>query len=110
MKGEVWKVLMNEQIILCGDGRNDSPGHSAKYCVYVLMEQFLGVIVDIEVTDKRETGGISTNMEVYTLKKLLERIVGKLLVAEIVPDASAAVMKLVRDMKGTNNPLFYYYS
>ena len=108
IKGEVWKVLMNEQIILCGYGRNDSPGHSAKYCVYVLMEQFLDVIVDIEVTDKRETGGISTNMEVYTLKKLLERIVGKLLVAEIVTDASAAVMKLVRDMKGTNNPLFYY--
>ena len=102
---------MNEQIIFCGDGRNDSPGHSAKYCVYVLMEQFLDVIVDIEVTDERETDGISTNMEVYTLKKLLERIVGKLLVAEIVTDAFVAVMKLVReDMKGTNNPLFYYYS
>ena len=110
MKGEVWKVLKNEQIILCGDGRNYSPGHSAKYCVYILMEQFLDVIVDIEVTDKRETGGISTNMEVYTLKKLLERVVGKLLGAEIVTDASAAVMKLVRDIKGTNNPLFYYYS
>ena len=47
MKDEVWKVLMNEQIILCGDGRNDSPRHSAKYCVYVLIEQFLYVIVDI---------------------------------------------------------------
>ena len=109
MKGEVWKVLTNEQIILCGDGRNDSPGHNAKYCVYVLMEQFLDVIVDIEVTDKRETGDMSTNMEVYTLKKLLERIVGKLLVAEIVTDASAAVMKLVRDMKGTNNPFILLF-
>ena len=63
------------------------------------------------MTDKRETCGISTNMEVYTLKKLLEGIVGKLLVAEVVTDASAAVMKPVRDMKGTNNPLeCYYYS
>lgn len=100
MKAEVWKALENEQLVLCGDGRNDSPGHSAKYCVYVLMEQFLDIIVDIEVTDKRQTGGVSTNMEVYTLKRLLERIVGKLLVTEIVTDASAAVMKLVRDMKG----------
>ena len=75
------------------------------------MEQFLVVIVDIEATDKRETGGISTNMEVVcTLNNFLERIVGKLLAAEIVTDASAAVMKLVRDMKGTNNPLFYYHS
>jgi hypothetical protein len=77
---------------LCGDGRNDSPGHCAKYCVYLLMEQFLDVIVDIEVTDKREAGGVSTNMEVYTLKKLLERIVGKLLISEIVTDASTTVM------------------
>ena len=99
MKGEIWKVLTNEQLILCGDGRNDSPGHCAKYC-YLLIEQFLDVIVDIEVTDKRETGGVSINMEVYTLKKLLERIVGKLLMSEIVIDASTTVMKLVRDMKG----------
>ena len=108
MKSEIWKVLTKEQLILCGDGRNDSPGHSAKYCVYVLMEQFLDVIVDIEVTDKRQTGGVSTNMEVYTLKKLLERIVGKLLVSEIVTDASTAVMKLVRDMKGNNFFVVFY--
>ena len=57
------------------------------------------VIVDMQVTEKRETGGLLTNMEIYTLKKLLERIVGKLLVCEIVTDASATIMKLVRDMK-----------
>lgn len=118
MKSEIWKVLTKEQLVLCGDGRNDSPGHSAKYCVYVLMEQFLDVIVDIEVTDKRQTGGVSTNMEVYTLKKLLERIVGKLLVSEIVTDASTAAMKLVRDMTGDQffaveycvlNKIFIFY-
>ena len=100
MKGEVWKVLANEQLILCGDGRNDSPGHCAKYCVYVLMEEFLDIIVNIQVTDKRERGGVFTNMEVYTVKKLLERIVGKLLVVEIVTDASATIKELVRDTKG----------
>ena len=39
---------------MAGDGRNDSPGHSAKYCVYTLMEQFLDIVVDLEVVDKRE--------------------------------------------------------
>ena len=57
MKNEIWAVLKNEPLILCGDGRSDSPGFSAKYGTYVLMEQFLEVIVDIEVIDKRETGG-----------------------------------------------------
>ena len=47
MKGEVWKILANEQLILCGDERNDSPEHCAKYCVYVLMEQFLDINVHI---------------------------------------------------------------
>ena len=73
-----------------------SPGHSAKYGTYVLMEQFLGVIVDIEIIDKRETGGVSTNMEMTGLRKLLERIVGKL-----GTDASTSIIALIRKMKGT---------
>ena len=48
--------MAEESTILCGDGRNDSPGHSAKYCMYALMEQHLDIIVDVEVVDKRETG------------------------------------------------------
>lgn len=100
MKKEIWAALSNEPLILCGDGRNDSPGHCAKYGTYVLMEQFLNVIVDVEVIDKRETDGVSTNMEVFGLKKLLERIVGNLVVSEVVTDASTAVMALVRKMKG----------
>lgn len=100
MKSGIWETLQEEPTVLCGDGRNDSPGHNAKYCVYVLMEQFLEVIVDIEVVDKRETAGISTNMEVFGLKRLLERIVGNMLVSEVVTDASPAVIALVRKMKG----------
>ena len=64
------------------------------------MEQFLNIIVDIGNVDKRETRGISTNMEVFCLKNLLERIVGKLSISEIVTDASTAVIALVRRMKG----------
>ena len=33
MKAKVWEVLKGEELALAGDGRNDSPGHSAKYCV-----------------------------------------------------------------------------
>ena len=62
--------------------------------MYALMEQHLDVIVDCEVVDRRETGGVSTNMEV------LERIVGKITVSEFVSDASSAVISLVRKMKG----------
>ena len=101
MKETIWKTFHGKSVILCGDGTNDSPGHSAKYCVYVLMEQFAGIIVDLEVVDKRETSGVSTNMEVFGLKKLVERVVGESVLSEIVTDASTAVIALVKNMEGT---------
>ena len=99
---EVWDILSKESVVLCGDGRNNSPRHSAKYCMYALMEQHLDVIVDVEVVNKRQRKGISTNVEVFGLKTSLERMVGKLLISvtDVVTDASAAVMKLVREIKG----------
>ena len=100
MKDEIWDVLSKESVILCGDGRNYSPGHCAKYCMYALMEQQLDIIVDVEVVDKRQKKGVSTNMEVFGFKTILERMVGKLLISEVVTDASAALMKMVREMKG----------
>ena len=39
-------------------------------------------------------------MEVAGLKTLLERMVGNLVINEVVTDASTAVMALVRRMKG----------
>ena len=73
------------------------------------MEQFLDVIVDLEIIDKRETGGVSTNMEVAGLRKLLERIVGKLVLSEVGTDASTSIIALVRRMKGTYNIIKFYY-
>ena len=40
-----------DDLCLCGDGRNDSPGHCARYCVYTLMEHATKVVVDFEVLD-----------------------------------------------------------
>ena len=45
-------------------------------------------------------------MEVYRLKKVLECIVGKIVMSEIVTDASSAVIALVRKMKGIKNYFF----
>ena len=56
MKGKIWNLFEKEVLVLCGDGRMDSPGFSAKYCLYVMMDHFLDLIVDVEVVDKREAG------------------------------------------------------
>ena len=100
MKTVVHEVMKNEKVVLSGDGRNDSPGFSAQYCVYSLMEAVTKVIVDIEVKDKRETGGTSTVMEVAALKCLLERLVETMSIGELTTDASTSVIAMVKKLKG----------
>ena len=87
-------------VVLCGDGRNDSPGHCARYCTSVVIEHFLKVIVDLEVIDYRETGGVSTNMERAALVRLLKVLRHQLSISEITTDASTTIMKAVRELKG----------
>ena len=100
MRYLVLKILRGyEEICLCG-GRNDSPGHSARYCVYTLMEHVTKVVVDLEVLDKRETGGNSAVMEREGLRRLLKRLMNKLPLNELCTDASTTIIKLVRDVKG----------
>ena len=96
LKHDIWHLFKGETTILCEDGRNDSPGYSGKYCVYVLKEKFVVVIMDLVVVDKRETGGVSANMKVFGLQKLLERLVGEIVLSEIVTDASSAIIALVK--------------
>lgn len=99
-----------KDICLCGDGRKDSPGHSARYCIYTLMEHVTKVVVDLEVIDKRETGGNSTAMEKEGLRRLLERLMTELPLDELCTDASSTIIKLVRDMKGRVLSVYYFFS
>lgn len=102
MKEKVWEIYKHDMLVLCGDGRMDSPGFSAKYCLYTMMDHYLNVIVDLEVVDKREAGGTSTLMEKMGCKRILERIVGVLNLSEVVTDASSVIMKMLRELKGKN--------
>lgn len=102
MKEQLWEIYKDEALLLCGDGRMDSPGFCAKYCMYTMMDHFLNVIVDLEIVDKREAGGASTVMEKIGCKRILERVFGVLNCSEVVTDASTSIMKMVRELKGRN--------
>ena len=64
------------------------------------MEHFTNIVVDLEVIDRRETGGNSTGVEKEALRKLLERMVTIFPFHELTTDASPTIIKLVRDLKG----------
>eukprot|EP00112_Aurelia_sp_Birch-Aquarium-sp1_P013397 Seg2842.5 transcript_id=Seg2842.5/GoldUCD/mRNA.D3Y31 product="hypothetical protein" protein_id=Seg2842.5/GoldUCD/D3Y31 len=93
-------VKAYKDLCLIGNGRNDSPGFSARYCVYVLMEQLTGIILDIEILDRRETGGHSPNMEREGLTRLLEKLMKICDISEVVTDASSSIIKRLADLKG----------
>ena len=91
-----------DEVCLCGDGRDDSPGHSARYCVYILMDHASKVVVDMVVVDKRETGGNSVVMEKESLRRLFEKLATALPFSKLTTDASSSIMKLVRERYSSN--------
>ena len=93
------QVLANKNLVLCGDGRNDSPGHSAQYCLYTLMDTETKKIADIQVVDKRETGLKSAAMEKLGLQRGLQRglhaLAGTVNICELATDASTSIMAML---------------
>ena len=100
MTSETRSFLAEQDVCLLRDGRSDSPGHSAKYCTYIMMDSRTEVVVDMQIVDKRETKGVSTNMEVFAAEKLLVRLKDKMHKTEFVTDASTTVAKRVDELKG----------
>ncbi|XP_026064662.1 uncharacterized protein LOC113047488 isoform X2 [Carassius auratus] len=60
-----------DKVIIGGDMRADSPGHSAKYGSYTTMDLQNNLIIDIQLVQSNEVGG-SYHMEKEGLKRSLE--------------------------------------
>ncbi|XP_069820489.1 uncharacterized protein [Dendropsophus ebraccatus] len=56
-----------------GDGQCDSPGHSAKYCVYTMMDCVIDKIVDFEVVQRSQCTS-SVAMEKFGFEICLNRL------------------------------------
>ena len=95
----------NSTLVLGGDGRADSPGHSAKYGTYTLMELSHNIILDIQLVQVIITlhnfnlflGG-SYHMELEGLKRhIMELEQYGLTIGTLVTDRHAQIAKWVRN-------------
>ena len=102
----------NSTLVLGGDGRADSPGHSAKYGKYTLMELSHNIILDIQLVQviitlhnfnlflfiqSNEVGG-SYYMELEGLKRgIMELEQYGLTIGTLVTDWNAQIAKWVRN-------------
>ncbi|KAJ4919623.1 hypothetical protein JOQ06_023020 [Pogonophryne albipinna] len=95
---ELFAVLMTEdrKLVLGGDGRADSPGHSAKYGTYTALELPSNVIIDIQQVQSTECGG-SYHMELEGLRRSVAAVEEEgLSIGTIITDRHRQIAKWIR--------------
>jgi hypothetical protein len=93
-KKAVLGEIGHRALVVCGDGRNDSPGHSAKYCQYTTIDAATNKILDLQVVDKREVNFKSVRMEKLGLQRALDTLASQVNVTELVTDASTSIQTM----------------
>lgn len=89
--------LSGKPIKVSGDGRCDSPGYSAKYCTYSLMEHTSNLIVDFAQVQVTEAGS-SNGMEKLACQTVLDRIFDSgLNIVTIATDRHVQIRKLLTE-------------
>ena len=84
-------------LVLSGDGRCDSPGKSAKYYTYSVMETGRNKILHSKNVDKQEVHLRYPNMEREGMVRCLNFVISKgLAVMELVTDSSSSVASTLR--------------
>ena len=93
LKEKLFNKFNNNSLQLADDERCDSPGSSAKYCSYSLMEINSHKILHVENVDKRDVNLQSPNMEHQTFLHSMSYIKGKITCDELMTDASSSIHK-----------------
>lgn len=70
----ILSVLSESPVAVCGDARCDSPGFSAKYSSYTVMDMKSSLIIDQQLVQVTETGN-SVRMEKEGLDRCLEFLI-----------------------------------
>ncbi|XP_062600602.1 uncharacterized protein LOC134262243 [Saccostrea cucullata] len=99
----VFNQFQGRAITILGDGRMDSPGHTAQYCSYTFMEYDTKTILHIITMDKRVTEKKSTNLEKACFVQGLRYLLDKgLHIVEVVTDAHVQVASVMSKFKQNN--------
>jgi len=96
LKDKIIEEYRGKTVALAGDGRCDSPGSSAKYCTYSLLDIDTDTIVHMEILDKREVALQSPNMEKESVVRAINHLHDNhIVIKELVTDASSSVRKML---------------
>ena len=92
----VIEYLRGNQLHLSGDGRCDSPGYSAKYGTYSLMDSAIDLILDYSLIQVSEVGS-SVAMEKEGLRRCLDKLLTQgVTITSIATDRHTGVASLMK--------------
>ncbi|XP_002939397.1 uncharacterized protein LOC100487738 [Xenopus tropicalis] len=79
---------------LAGDGQFDSPGHSAKFCTYTMMDVTSKKIIDFKI-EQLGSGKTAGQTECEAFDKCLHNLVEKVKVKVVATDRRGSIRKLM---------------
>jgi len=85
----------------------DSPGHTAEYCTYTMMDNETKNIVDVQIVNKRETAFNSVRMEKEGCKRSLDFFAEQhkdINISELATDAHTQIRAMMSEY---NNHCFF---
>ena len=88
----------NDRIVLGGDGRADSVGHSSKYGPYTSIELMWNCILDVKIVASSEAGS-SYHMLLEKLKRSLRFLTNWLTIDVLVTDRHRQIAKWLHENK-----------
>ncbi|XP_041428792.1 uncharacterized protein LOC121397046 [Xenopus laevis] len=91
----IFTEIGDEAVVVAGDGQFDSPGHSAKYCIYSFMDILSDKIVDFKCVQV-EPGKTSSSLEVEAFTDCMENLLtNKVQVKIVATDRHSSVKRVM---------------
>ncbi|XP_076110383.1 uncharacterized protein LOC143079094 isoform X1 [Mytilus galloprovincialis] len=99
--------LYDKEVIVGGDARCDSPGYSAKYGSYTMMDLETSKILDFQLVQCNEVKG-SAHMELEGLKRSIRYLENMMhiKIKDLVTDRHSSIKKFMRTEQDRTNHLF----
>lgn len=94
MQEALFSFIGDKPIALAGDGRADSPGFSAQFCLYSF--EYGEYVLHSELVDKRETQLKSTNMEKLACMRGLLYLMDRVTISHLVTDAHTQIRAMFK--------------
>ena len=103
MQQLLFSLFEGKEVVVGGDGRNDSLGHCATYCTYSFMDTTSNLILHQEIVDVREANLKSPNMEKLGCKRGLDKLKENVNLKGLVTDDHNQISAMMSKIK------FYFF-